>query len=78
MVGVMKQHYIIDFVYTETTQQFGTEADLTDQELSKLTQYLERLERIGEIADAHIRKPEELVHQDYAAVRKEIHAALRS
>lgn len=78
MVGVMKQHYIIDFVYTETTQQFGTEADLTEQELSKLTQYLERLERMGEITDAHIRKPGASVHQDYDAVRKEIHAALRS
>lgn len=74
----MKKHYRIDFVYTENSQQFGTEADLTELELAKLELYLIRLQEIGEIADAHVYEPGDQVHQDYATVRKEIKAALRS
>jgi hypothetical protein len=71
-----RKHYLIDFVYVENSQQFGSEADLTDAERDELETYLECHKGTVEITDAHIREAGAPVHQDFAKVKAEIKAAI--
>ena len=78
MASTPRKYYLIDFVYTENGQQFGTGADLTTSEVDKLGTYLDELQNAGRITDWHIHEPGKPVHQTYAQARKEITAAIRS
>jgi hypothetical protein len=71
------KHYIIDFVYADNGQQFGTEADLTDAERYKIETYLECREGKGEITDAHLRESGSPVHQGFAELKAELAGALQ-
>jgi hypothetical protein len=75
---VPRKYYLIDFVYAETGQQFGTGADLTPAEFVMMEKYLRELEADGWLTDPHVHEPGASVHQTYAQARKEIAAALRS
>jgi hypothetical protein len=75
---VPRKYYLIDFVYTDNSQQFGTGADLTQREFDALGTYLETLMDAGDISDWHIHEPGPPVHQTYAQARKEIAKAIRS
>lgn len=73
-----RKYYEIDFVYNDNNQQFGTGADLTTKEFSKLEAYLEKLANEGYITDWHIHEPFKPAHQTFAQARKEIADAIRS
>lgn len=73
-----RKYYQIDFVYTENGQQFGTGADLTENEFDKLGTYLDKLANEGHITDWHIHEPFKPAHQTYMQARQEIADAIRS
>jgi hypothetical protein len=71
------RHYVIDFVYADNNQQFGTEADLTDSERAEIEAYLERLQADAEITDAHVSESGPPVHQDFRELKTELAKALQ-
>lgn len=71
-----KSYFLVDFVYTENGQQFGTGAFLTPKQAEMLDDYLQRLCADGYISDPQVHKPGDPVRQGYYQAIDEIERAL--